>query len=266
MSTDYNSRYSDFSPRDYLEEYFSEIDEEIEALLRFFAAAFSCQRKESVVLEFGGGPTIYSLITAARDAKEIHFCDYDPSNLDELELWLKGCDSGFNWEPFIRAALSIEGTCSEDSVKERVALLRRTIHIIGKCDALQSPALRDGIGYPTYDIVSCNFVTEAASANMEEWARSMANVASLVAPGGRLILTLLADSSCYHVKDHRCPLVSINQNQVVALLNELEFAQMWTQSINAAQDRGYKRILCVRAIKAYSGSELYPRRESVSDD
>ena len=39
------------------------------------------------LLEFGGGPAIFSLISAAKHVQSITFSDYAKSNRDEVELW-----------------------------------------------------------------------------------------------------------------------------------------------------------------------------------
>lgn len=40
------------------------------------------------LLEFGGGPSIYSLISAAKHVGSITFAEYAPSNRHEIELWM----------------------------------------------------------------------------------------------------------------------------------------------------------------------------------
>ena len=43
--------------------------------------------KTAGMLEYGGGPTIYGLISASPHVKDITFTDIAESNLKEVELW-----------------------------------------------------------------------------------------------------------------------------------------------------------------------------------
>src|SRR5689334_2040520 len=68
--------FASFSPAAYLQEYYDHIGPENDELLRFFAEAFKLVPPETVMLEFGGGPTIYQLISAAVKVSTIDFTDY----------------------------------------------------------------------------------------------------------------------------------------------------------------------------------------------
>jgi hypothetical protein len=69
-------KWQAFDPRDYLEEYYADVGAENFALLKFIVRAFIHVPRDIVLLDFGGGPTIYPLIAAVHKAKEIHVCDY----------------------------------------------------------------------------------------------------------------------------------------------------------------------------------------------
>ncbi len=94
-----------FSPRDYLAQFYEgDVNPGNRALLRFYARIYEDLAGRSF-LEFSGGPTIYSLITAARTASWIHFCDYNDECLNEVNKWLMEDDSAFDWSHFTRYAL-----------------------------------------------------------------------------------------------------------------------------------------------------------------
>lgn len=57
---------------------------------------------ESSLLEFGGGPSIYSLISAAPYVKRITFAEYVPSARHEVEIWQKNDPSSHNWSPYFK--------------------------------------------------------------------------------------------------------------------------------------------------------------------
>src|SRR5262245_17716555 len=79
--------FKPFDPKAYLREYYSCLGEENRALLRFLNQAYIRIFSEidtARVLEFGGGPTIYQLISAAQHAVSIDFSDYLDDNLHEV--------------------------------------------------------------------------------------------------------------------------------------------------------------------------------------
>src|SRR5260370_7083294 len=98
-----------FDPRGYLQEYYTVIDFENDQLLRFFSACYRDINPRSTLLEFGSGPTLYSLITAAAKVETIHVSDRLEGNLHEIELWKRVDEEAFDWEPFIQRALELEG-------------------------------------------------------------------------------------------------------------------------------------------------------------
>src|SRR5437016_4759086 len=76
-----------FDPIAYLREYYNHLGEENRELLRFLDQAYAYIFTEigtARMLEFGGGPTIYQLISAARYPVSIDFSDYLDSNLARL--------------------------------------------------------------------------------------------------------------------------------------------------------------------------------------
>jgi hypothetical protein len=80
--------WGQFDPSAYLQEYYSDIGFENFALLRFLAETFPSIPKGGRMLEFGGGPTIYPLISAVTRVDEIHFADFLQVNLDEVGRWI----------------------------------------------------------------------------------------------------------------------------------------------------------------------------------
>src|SRR5215831_9516556 len=93
-----------FNPRAYLNEYYADLGEENLAILRFYVDVFRTLPQKSVMLDFGSGPTIYSLITAVTKVEEVHIVEYLEANRVELRNWFQGDNTAFNWQPFIRAS------------------------------------------------------------------------------------------------------------------------------------------------------------------
>ena len=53
-----------------------------------FYEKYVCGRGDSLtLLEFGGGPSVFTLISAAKHVGSITFSEYAETNRDELKLW-----------------------------------------------------------------------------------------------------------------------------------------------------------------------------------
>src|SRR5262245_17505565 len=121
--------WTEFDPTAYLKEYYADLGAENRALLHFFVEAYQDIPPDSVLLDFGGGPTIYPLIAAATKVKEVHFSDYLEANLHEVRKWLRGDASAFDWHAFIRATLELEkgSVCSASEIAQREAEIRKRV-------------------------------------------------------------------------------------------------------------------------------------------
>ena len=96
--------YRSFAPYRYLEHYYSQVDGENHFLLRFLAEAYK-DIEGSKLLEFGGGPTIYSLISAVNKVEEVYFSDYLKKNLSVVSRWKRNGQATFDWSEFFYHAL-----------------------------------------------------------------------------------------------------------------------------------------------------------------
>src|SRR3990167_5607273 len=155
MQQKIDSKFKTFSPRDYLNEYYTHIGSENLSLLKFFVKVYKKTPKNALLLEFGGGPTIYALISATNIVKEIHFADFLKKNLNEVKLWKYASSEAFNWSEFISTALKIEGSINIDKkkIKLREKLLRKKLTKFLLCDAFKNAPL--GKKYVNfYDIVN----------------------------------------------------------------------------------------------------------------
>jgi len=97
------TNWTAFDPRAYLDEYYSDVGEENLAIMHFYADVFGNMSPKSTMLDFGSGPTIYSLISAVTKVRKIHVVEYLEANRRELRKWFLGDDTSFDWSHFIRA-------------------------------------------------------------------------------------------------------------------------------------------------------------------
>jgi hypothetical protein len=214
--------WSRFNPKDYLREYYSDLGAENQALLRFFADAYRDVPSDAVLLDFGGGPTIYPLIAAAARVKEIHFSDYLEANLQEVRNWIRRDPSAFDWQPFVRTSLQLETgrQCSGADIARREQEIRGRITKLMRCDASRRPA----IDLPAdYDLIVTNFCAESAARNHIQWRSFLRNITALLRPGGRLLLSALKGATCYSVGTKVFSAVNIDEADLLEVLVESSF-------------------------------------------
>lgn len=206
--------WREFNPKTYLHEYYSDLAMENSALVRFFVDTYKTIPNASSLLDFGGGPTIYPLIGAAHKVKEIHFCDYLETNLAEVRLWLEEKKLAFNWQPFVSATLTLElgRPCTPGDIAAREKQLRKRITWLGRCDARLTPPLPGPAR--NYDVVVSNFCAESATDDRQQWRTFMFNIASLVRPGGKFIISALKGAHSYSVGRKIFPAVNLNETDL----------------------------------------------------
>jgi hypothetical protein len=247
----YTRDWSIFNAQSYLQEYYADIGAENLAILHFLVRTLGKISPQSRLLDFGGGPTIYSLIASANRACEIHFCDYLESNLEQVRMWLNGHPQAFDWTEFIKTTLLLEGNdYSRQGILSRENEIRKRVTQVLQCDAnLPQPIQTNGVGY---DVLVSNFCAESATDSMEQWYRFVENITSLIRPGGRLVMSTLKGASSYGVGAETFPAVNIMEDDLFELLIETGFDSntICIESVPADRpSRHYQGLIFVTAIK-----------------
>jgi SAM-dependent methyltransferase len=251
-----------FDARAYLNEYYADIEAENIAFLNYFVRVFQDlpveARNTFKLLDFGSGPTIYALITAAAKVHEIHVCDYLEPNREELRLWLSDDPKAFNWRAFIAASLEMEtGVQPSDlEVTEREAEIRDRTTKVMYCDASVLPPIAGMTA--AYDMLVSNSCAEAATNDYREWRRYVANIAALLKPGGRIAMSAVKGADFGSVESSEAdgslyfPTVKIFEADLVNVLTEVGFQPhtISVESVSADRpSRKYQGIMFATAIK-----------------
>ena len=248
----YTKDWMEFDPTAYLNEYYSDLGEENLAILQFYVDVFHEMDQKSTMLDFGSGPTIYSLISAVTKIREIQIVEYLEANRLELRKWLTRDNTAFNWLPFIKKTIELEqkGWCSAFDLARREAQIRHHVTAIGRCDVRQTPPFVGG--RQTYDVVVSNFCAESITDSYEEWKFFLRNIASLVKVGGTFIITTLKRATNYSVGSQRFPAVSIDEADLTCALAEVGFspASLEIRSVPADRpSRYYQGLMLATAVK-----------------
>ena len=247
--------FEEFDPLGYLREYYSHIGSENDELLAFFAGAYEHEPPGSIMLEFGGGPTIYQLISAANYVKEIHFADYLARNLEQVRRWRNADMDSWDWTSFFARALYHEGVqdISSQHILERQKLLRSKLTTFLHADVRMERPLGEGFGR-VYDIVAVNFVLEGITDSLDEWKQLLANIKCLIKPGGLFVMTAIEKASFWKVGGRYYPAVYIDEADIRDTLTLLGFVDLSItfEPAEVVEDdalgfEGYKGIVLTKA-------------------
>lgn len=246
------SDYSQWQPEEYLHEYYGEVMPDERFAMEFLVEAVARLEPVSVALEFGCGPTVHHAFGMAKIAGEIHMAEYLESNRAEVEKWLHRDAGAFDWSHFGRENLELEGSPhpSDEQVQERDDLLRSKVTRVLACDAFSSQPLgEDHEGF--YPLVASHYCAEACTTDKEEWRACMRNIASLVAPGGTLILSSCGEAAAYAVGERNFPCAGVDAVDVLACLRDIGFTDIDVRlrQVPTQSEQGFSNVVFASAVK-----------------
>lgn len=197
--------FTHFSPNEYLNEYYHSVFSENDKLLHFLASVAEVVPQGSTLLEYGGGPTIYQIISFAPRVSTIHFTDYLPENIEAVQDWLNTEAHAHDWKPFVDVALQHEGIKEPTNlqIEERENLVRKQLHSFGHVDAFNIK--NDNVKHQAYDVVSANFVAESIAFDDISWRAGLDSILSYVKPGGLLSMTAIRGATYWMTGNKKFP-------------------------------------------------------------
>lgn len=234
-------------PGDYLREYYSrEVSPDERHAIRYFVEE-QRGRVPGPTLCFGSGPTLHHVFSAAPHTSALYLADYLPQNLDEIDKWLRRAPGAHDWRPFVQYTLLCElgREPTEAEVGARSELTRDRIAGLLPADAgLEDPLGRSFRG--AFATVLSPFCADSATGDRGVWERYSRNIASLVAPGGRLLVSALRRCRQYRVGARHFPSANIDEAdlQTVLLADFPESAvRVEVREVGEHADQGYSSIL-----------------------
>ncbi|SMF64390.1 guanitoxin biosynthesis pre-guanitoxin forming N-methyltransferase GntF [Pseudobacteriovorax antillogorgiicola] len=191
MSHDLQDDTSSFEGRAYLNEYFTEVNDEYRGLYRFWIDSIKKMAGAKEALELGVGPTLYTALPLTAVCESIDLADYVLDCFKETNAWLNGDTQSFNWNIYTKLVLELEGSAnSAIDIKNRENLVRLKIRDTFHCNIKEKNPIAPRS--KTYDIVTAHYCTEAASDSVSTWEGVIRNIWTLVRPGGWLLLSVSA--------------------------------------------------------------------------
>jgi hypothetical protein len=219
----------------YNQSYFSTVLQDERLLLRWLATSAATHlnhantnvRRSGLrsLLDVGSGPTVHHMLSLCREVDEIVMSDYLAENLAEIQLWLDGEDQAHDWTSFARDILAAEGaTPTRSRVQERQSLLRSRVKKLAIVDLRSPSPLYPAMPYgasieqPHFDVVTSFYCADSATPSVEEFHSMIANLATLIAPGGSFVGSFLGGCRAYSVGTHWLPSANLDENDITSAL------------------------------------------------
>jgi len=241
---DYN--WNNFSPIEYLNEYYTKLSIENQKILEWYNEIYSKIKPTKKLLEIGGGATIYQLISASKKINSITFTDYLPNNLAEIKRWKNG--KGFNWNKFVKFVLDLEKKSnSNNDIKIRKKKISEKINTISVLNAsIQNDEYKN-----KFDIVQSNFAVESSTNDISEFKRMLFNMRSYLKKDGILLMTSLGGALTYKCGNHYFPAIYLNEDLINKYFKESGFKILKIDKILAdnSNESKYHEIFLIKAIK-----------------
>jgi hypothetical protein len=249
----------DWNPKQYLEDYYSVIEQDESETLRFLIEEFKKIQGYPTALEFGCGPVVAHLLPLASYVSEIHVADYLQGNLAEVRKWQSSLADAHNWACFTKFVLEHEGLSDPDieAVKVREELLKSQITKYSIGDARHSnPVALGDEQNQTYDFLLSCYCADGATSVKSEWFQYMENILSLLSPGGYFVGSSLRLCQAYKIKDFTFPGANVNEGDWEELFQILQFERVQIKVSNTPDhaSQGYNSILLVSGHKPQSTS------------
>lgn len=247
--------WNEWSPEQYLADYYSEIQPDELETIKFLVERFAQITGSPKMVEVGTGPTMHHIFPAVPHVSSVVMSDYLPGNLATVEKWLKGMDGRHNWYPFVEYTLQCEGLleASKTAVLERKRLTRQKVRGTMLVDVSKANPLgvENRGEWPL--VLSC-YCADSATDNQAVWESYMRNIASLVTPGGILITAALRKTSNYRVGERHFPSANIDEADLARVLR-LDFnhrsIMIDVRDVAGHEDQGYSGIILAQATKKY---------------
>lgn len=239
--------WEDWKAAEYLSEYYSEVmpDERFAMEWLVECAARLPQQEVPIALDFGCGPTVHHLFPLVPQVQEFHLAEYLEDNRAAVNEWIASTPNTHNWRPFSLETLELEGVSATDEAalsREQTTRQRITRVLPGDAGDENPLGIEKRRYYP---LVTSHYCAEGATNDKETWRLYMRNIASLVAPGGTLILSACGVADFYCVGERRFPCAGVSGQDVLSCLLEDGFGNidLRVRQVPGHAEQGYSSVI-----------------------
>ena len=204
----------------------------------------------ATLLEFGAGPYIHTMISAAPYVSKIYHTDYLEECRREALLWKNKDSKAYDWSPYFQYILhTLEGQSGADAVSNRQELVRSKFQDSFFVDMKSGDPLLDLPSHlGTFDIIYTGFCIESVTSTLEEYKGVIKRLFSLLNPNGYLVMLVNQGCSWFTVNEVKYSSLPIRINEVLAILEEVGFKLYYTESVRKEYEDG---------VQYYSNKDFY---------
>ena len=227
-----------FDSFEYLEQYYRKTTylDRLRHTLRCYHAAFQTLPSGLKVLDYGSGPVVMNVISAATKASEIVLADYVGKNRKTLQKWLDEDSDAFDWSPEFEFVVRELEKKSEKEVKERQELVRKLAKAVVHCDITQDPPIESGYDQ-LYDVVVSCLVMEGTARSHDEYVSNASRLGKLVKPGGTIMIYGVENKiGFYMIGGHKFPNVHATAEFAVSAFQEAGFVDITVEKYSPTDD------------------------------
>jgi hypothetical protein len=215
----------------YMAQYYSDrnVNSDERALIEYFVPRLKAFTRfagpHASFLEIGCGPTLLHAILVTPYVKEMYLTDFLEGNRTAVEQWQLN-PKAVDWHHYTRFILETEQRDAGDQqIQERENCARQKIVRVIPCN-LMSPVVVDT--GDLYDLAGCFYCLAEVARTPESFRTMIANVASLIRPGGTLMIAALRSTSFYHVRGNNgeeveFPCLAVTESLVERALSDAGF-------------------------------------------
>ncbi|KAK3593396.1 hypothetical protein CHS0354_021971 [Potamilus streckersoni] len=180
------------------------------------------------LLDVGTGPIPNNVFCAAPWFEEITLSDFSKKNLDFLQKWRDGAVNHMG--PVFEYIMRLD---KSGSFKERQDEIRRKIKNIVFCDVTEpNPVASTSVDGVIFDAITSSNCLEAASNTLDGYANCVRNIASLLKPGGYLVLEGSLEMTFYRYGELKFQSNPINKDQLQDIIQNEGFEILSLQVLN----------------------------------
>ena len=126
-----------------------------------------------------------------------------------------------------------------DSWPEGPDELRKKIRGVFECDIHLPEVLPPGITPRTFDCVTTSFVLHAACSSDEELNNAVSNLASLLNPGGCLLISAVYEATYFKMKETEFPNLYLSSSNLSSAFSKAGLTQIYKRCIDFQPDKSY---------------------------
>ena len=242
--------FTNFSAQAYLTEFYSTLNPENKFLLSFYDKFYKEISHLSSMIEVGGGPTIYQLISASEKVDAITFAEFAQSNREEINKFLNEYNNAWKWDEYISYVLELNHIQPyPEAIEEVKKRLRLKISSVIPCDIRKENPLNPE-QFRQFDLLSMGSVADSIASTEKELIDDLKNAFSLIKPDGYFIGFFAKNFTRWTQLDRVYHIYPVNEKYIQDLFPKLGLRiTRLTNSVPPDYQQEYEGIFAVSARK-----------------